>query len=74
MALRVKPDWPPALRMAIASNAMRGRTDEVERTRKAYGRIDPQVNIGKICDFYPLRRDVDRQRLILGMRRAGLPE
>lgn len=73
MALRVKPNWPPALRVAIASNAMRGHAHEVERAMTSYRRIDPGVSIAKICDFYPLRRDGDRQRLILALRTAGVP-
>ena len=74
MALRVKPNWPPALRMAIASNAMRGEAEEVKRALAAYHAIDRQVSIAKICEFYPLRRDVDRRRLIAAMRAAGLPD
>jgi TolB-like protein len=74
MALRVKPNWPPALRVAIVSNAMCGRADEAKRARTAYLRIDPKVSIAKVCGFYPLRRDVDRQRLIAGLRKAGVPE
>jgi TolB-like protein len=74
MALRTKPNWLPALRVAIAANAMAGRIDEMERVRKAYVGIDPAVRIAKICDYYPLRRVTDRQRLILALRKAGLPE
>jgi TolB-like protein len=74
MALHVKPSWMPALRMAIASNAMRGKIDEAERALTIYRRLDPNVSIAKICEFYPLRRDADRQRLILAMRTAGVPE
>ena len=73
-ALRLKPDWHPALRMALASNGMRGRCDEVERAFRTYVRSDPKVSITKICGFYPFRRDVDRQRLMLGLRKAGVPE
>lgn len=73
-ALRVKPNWPPALRMAIASNAMRGRVDEAERALSSYFRVDPEVSIAKVCGFYPFRRDGHRQRLILAMRNAGVPE
>lgn len=72
--LRVKPDWLPALRVAIASNAMRGRADEARRLRNRYLEIDPQVSIAKICECYPLRRDIDRERLITGMRKAGMPD
>jgi TolB-like protein len=74
MALRVKPNWLPALRVGLASNAMRENRGETDRLLNLYGRIDPNVTIGKICGFYPLRRETDRQRLILAMRAAGMPE
>jgi TolB-like protein len=74
MGLRVKPGWLPALRMAIAANSMRGRMDEAQRALNAYFGLDPEVSIARICEFYPLRRTADRQRLIAGMRRAGVPE
>jgi len=73
MALRVKPGWLPALRMAIVSNAMRGRLDEAHRALNMYSQIDPQLSAAKISGCYPLSRDIDRQRLILGMRKAGVP-
>ncbi len=72
MALRLKPHWLPALRMAIVSNAMRGRREEARRALTAYSRIDPEVSIKKICDCYPFRRASDRERLIVGLRKAGL--
>jgi TolB-like protein len=74
MALRIKPHWLPALRVAIAANAMSGRADEMNRARTSYLGVDPNVSISKICGYYPLRRDSDRQRLILALRKAGLPE
>ena len=75
MALRVKPNWMPALRMAIAANAMRGNIDEVDRALTMYRRLDPNLSIAKTCEFYPLRRDTDRRvRLILAMRTAGMPD
>jgi TolB-like protein len=74
MALRVKPNWMPALRMAIASNAMRGDGDEVRRALNAYLAIDPQASIAKMCEYYPTRREADRRRLVAAMRTAGVPE
>ena len=71
-ALRVKPNWLPALRMAIVSNAMRGRSDEADKALKLYFRADPQVSAAKICECYPFRRSRDRERLLLGLRKAGL--
>ena len=73
-ALRVKPNWPPALRVAIASNAMRGRLDEAGRSVQLLLKADPKLTIARICEFYPLRRESDRQRLILAMRKAGMPD
>ena len=73
-ALRLKPNWHPALRVALAANGMRGRLDEASGALRAYLGTDPSVSIAKICGFYPLREDAHRQRLILGLRRAGVPE
>jgi TolB-like protein/tetratricopeptide (TPR) repeat protein len=72
MALRVKPGWLPALRVAIVSNALRGRLDEAHRALNLYSQIDPQVSTASF-GRYPLSRDIDRQRLMLGMRKAGVP-
>jgi hypothetical protein len=74
MALRVKPNWLPALRMMIASNAMRGQAEQAKRALNAYLGIDPEVSINKLCEYYPFRREVDRQRLIAAMRKAGVAE
>ena len=73
-ALRLKPSWHPALRIALASNGMRGRIDEANRALRAYLRTDPDVSVAKICGFYPLREEAHRQRLTLGLRKAGVPE
>jgi TolB-like protein len=74
MALQVKPNWLPALRMTVASNAMRGHAEPAKRALNAYMAIDPEITIAKLCEYYPFRREVDRQRLIAAMRKAGVPE
>jgi TolB-like protein len=74
MAGRVKPNWMPALRVAIAADAMLGRTAEARDGLQAYERVDPDVNICKICEHYPFRREQDKQRLIEALRRAGVRE
>jgi hypothetical protein len=71
MALRVKPNWLPALRMMIASNAMQGQAEQAKQALRAYLRINPEVTIAKLCEYYPFRREADRQRLIAAMRKAG---
>ena len=74
MALRVKPNWLPALRMTIASNAMRGQAEQAKQALSTYLRIDPEVTITKLCEYYPFRRNADRQRLVAAMRKAGVPD
>jgi TolB-like protein len=74
MALRVKPNWMPALRVALASGAMLGQVAETDRVLSLYLQIDPRASIAKICGFYPQRRERDRQRLIEALRIAGMPE
>jgi TolB-like protein/tetratricopeptide (TPR) repeat protein len=72
MALRLKPNWLPALRVAMVANGMRGRSKEAAQALKTYAQIDPEVSIAKIRDCYPLRRESDQQRLSIGLRKAGL--
>ena len=72
-ALRLKPNLQPALRMALASNGILRRLDEAHRVLRAYLQIDPEATVTKICGHYPFRRDVDRERLTLGLRNAGVP-
>ena len=73
-ALRVKPNWMPALRVAMACNGMRGHDDEAKRALKSYAQVDPEVSIAKICRHYPFRREIDRQRLMAALRKSGVPE
>ena len=73
-ALRVKPNWMPALRVAMACNGMRGHDDEAKRALKSYAQVDPEVSIAKICRHYPFRREIDRQRLMTALRKSGVPE
>ena len=53
MGLRVKPNWLPALRVAIAANAMRGHFDEAQRALHSYLQIDPQVAYRKNLRILP---------------------
>jgi TolB-like protein len=74
IALRAKPNWLPALRMAIASNAMQGGAEQANQALNAYLEIDPEVTTTKLCGYYPFRREADRERLIAAMRKAGVAE
>lgn len=74
MALRTKPNWMPALRVAIASNAMQGRAAEAKAALQSYERVDPDVSIRKISEHYPFRRQQDKQRLVTALHKAGVRE
>jgi hypothetical protein len=74
IALRTKPNWMPALRVAIASSAMQGRDAEAKAALQSYEQVDPNVSIHKICEHYPFRRQKDEQRLVKALRKAGVPE
>jgi TolB-like protein len=73
-ALRAKPNWPPALRVATASNAMLGRLDEAGRAWTLLLKADPKLTVARICDFYALRREGDRRRLTVALCKAGVPD
>ena len=74
LALRTKPNWMPALRVAIASNAMHGRAAEAKAALRLYEQIDPKVSIRRICEHYPFQRQKDKQRLVKALRKAGVRE
>jgi tetratricopeptide (TPR) repeat protein len=73
-ALRIKPNWMPALRVAIASNAMQGRAAEAKTALQSYEEVDSNASIRKICEHYPFRRQKDKQRLMTALRKAGVRE
>ena len=74
VAARTKPNWMPALRVAIAANGMLGRSAEARESLQAYERVDPEVSIRKVCEHYPFQRPQDKHRLMEGLRRAGVRE
>ena len=73
-ALRTKPNWMPALRVAIAANAMQGCAAKAQAALRSYEQIDPNVSIRKICEHYPFQRQRDEQRLMKALRKAGVRE
>jgi TolB-like protein len=73
-ALRTKPNWMPALRVAIAANAMAGRAAEAKAALRSYEQIDPGATIRKMCEHYPFQRQEDKLRLVKALRGAGVRE
>jgi TolB-like protein len=69
-----RPNYPGALRVAAASNALAGR---LQQARKAIGclrEVDPALRVSSLRDVAPLRRPEDLARFEEGLRKAGLPE
>jgi TolB-like protein/Flp pilus assembly protein TadD len=72
-ALREKPEYHPALRIAAASNALAGRMDEAHSAMARSLRLHPTPHISNLKDQFPLRRSEDLARYTEGLRKAGLP-
>jgi tetratricopeptide (TPR) repeat protein len=73
-AIREQPNWPPALRIAAASNALAGRLGEAQKAIARVRLLDPAKRVSNIRDWIPLRRSEDLAKFAEGLRKAGLPE
>jgi TolB-like protein len=72
-ALREKPEYHPALRVAAASNALAGRMDEAHSAMARSLRLYPTPHISNLKNQIPLRRAEDLARYAEGLQKAGLP-
>jgi TolB-like protein len=73
-ALLQKADCHPALRMAAASNALAGRTEQAQQAVARLRELDPALRVSDLKDIIPLRHQGDLARYAEGLRKAGLPE
>jgi TolB-like protein len=73
-ALREKPTWLPALRIAAASNALADRLDNAHEAMARLRELDPAFRISNVKDLASFARPEDLTRLEEGLRKAGLPE
>jgi TolB-like protein/Tfp pilus assembly protein PilF len=72
-ALTDKPAFGPALRIAAASYALAGQPDVARRTMARFREADPGARVSNIKDRVVWRRPGDLERLVAGLREAGLP-
>jgi adenylate cyclase len=72
-ALREKPEYHNALRVAAASYALAGRLDEAHSAMARSLRLHPTPHISNLKTEIPLRRPEDLARYAEGLRTAGLP-
>jgi TolB-like protein len=72
-ALRIKPDWPAALRVVAASNAVLGFQDDAHKAIAKLNEVAPHERISTGMVHY-LKRQQDREHYTGALRKAGLRE
>jgi len=73
-AVRARPTWLTAVRMAAVSGALAGRLDEAKKSMERMREMDPELRISTLKDLLPLRRAEDFAKWADALRLAGLPE
>lgn len=73
-ALAEQPDYINALYVLTASSAHAGHMAEAREAAARLRTLDPRQSIAHSKQWYPFRRDADLQRVVDGLRLAGLPE
>ena len=75
MALRDRPDFVDALRIAAASDALAGRLEQAHKALARLRQVDPALRVSNLRDrLGPHRRPEDVARYEEGLRKAGLPD
>jgi len=75
MALRERPNFQPALRIAAASHALGGRMDKAQQAVAQLQMLNPGLRISNLkANSANQRRPEFFSRYVAGMAKAGLPE
>ena len=73
-ALAHQPNHLSALRASAAANALAGNIDEARKLMAQLRELDPAQRISNYKDYVPYRRPQDHEKMVEGLRLAGLPE
>jgi TolB-like protein len=73
-ALHLRPDWPPALRVLVMSDALAGRVEPAQHAMVRLRSIQPTLRISNFQEQIFLKRPEHMASCVEAMRRAGLPE
>jgi tetratricopeptide (TPR) repeat protein len=73
-ALAEQPNHGPAARMAAVSHAVAGHPEKATKAMAVVREVDPGLRISDARDRFPFRRPEDQERLVEGLRAAGVPE
>ncbi|MDR0210494.1 MAG: winged helix-turn-helix domain-containing protein [Pseudomonas putida] len=60
--------------LVAACQALSGRLDEARQTMVRLRQLDPTLRATRLREWLPIYRDEDLQRLVEGLRLAGLPD
>lgn len=71
---RANPRFGACLRTLAASLAMAGDEPGAREIAREFLSIEPTFRISTFAAWYPLQRSEDMDRLVAGLRAAGLPE
>ena len=73
-ALRVQPNYAPAMRIAATSHACAGRLAAARQAMARMRQVDPDLRVANLAGVVPFRKPADITRYTVGLRNAGLPE
>jgi tetratricopeptide (TPR) repeat protein len=74
-AMRENPNHRQATRVAAASHALAGRSEEARNAMARVAQLDPELRLSNMKERLPaLRRLEDLARYAEGLRKAGLPK
>jgi len=71
---RARPQFVNGYKPLIAALGHLGRTEEAEPYVEKLLSIEPGFTVQRFGQVYPFKHDKDRERYMLGLRRAGVPE
>jgi tetratricopeptide (TPR) repeat protein len=73
-ALRERPNYGSAMRMAAACYALAGRLEEAQKAMARLRQADPERRVSNLKDVISFFGSEDFARYADGLRKAGLPE
>jgi TolB-like protein len=73
-ALRARPNYLTAMRVAGASNVLAGRVEQGRQFITRMGQLDPKLRMSRLAEIMPFRRSKDFNRWTEALHTAGLPD
>ena len=73
-ALRTRPNYLTAFRIAAASDVLAGRTEQGRRLVAKIRAVDPKLRMSALSGLMPFRRREDFDRWADALQVAGLPD